>query len=509
MISYKGNVYGISNIQFKRTSKKNHRPKYVIFSNQRAYPISGVAAKVFEDVIHFDTHHLTDTSRDRKMTNCLRKFLNLDWIRDSSKENGLFRLTDYTYCTTDDEKYYVMNFLYRTIDRIDKNIYEMLTGNEIEHLPSDDLFYLYSRRYIENDRGFCPNEQFVNQSNNKIVYLIFSYNCNLKCTYCFERGKTRSLGMRRETLEKAVEYIDSLSIGNLVTVTLYGGEPFLASNSESINYVIDKLKDNKNIGFAFITNGVNVIDFSGTLARIKDRIMHFVITLDGTRDIHDSRRLVQENQGSFDSIMNSILFLNKNDYPIKIRINVDRDNISCQKELVHYLNRAIRKKKKVKIEYHRVEDKANKNFSPLSYLECYRLYRKVKKESKFDTSFYLPIINMLDLLEKEDEGFPRIRDYFCTIDANYVIDYDGSIYSCNEAMGIEDFKVGHIGLTDQKEDRKIPIMNDCKYCSFFLGCYGGCYLENYYHLRSGEEACHYEQIIDVIHYFLQEAFGTK
>lgn len=504
MVIFDNKVYGLAdNIQFKKANRRKKRVKYILFVDKRAYPINGVSAKLLESIIHLNSFEFSDISKFKKtIKSSFLYFLESNWIQEKTEEkNRTYVMSIYTYCTIVNKKYYIMNFIYKTVDRITKEAYDYIMNNEYDKLPFSELFYLYTRKYIQNEHSINEINNFENQIDNKIVYLVLSYNCNLRCTYCFERSKSRSLEMSNEVLSDTLKFIDSLSIGKSVVINFYGGEPLLEKNRDNLNTVINRFKNNKNIYFRFITNGVYINDYIETFNLVRNKIISFVITIDGTKVIHDSRRITKELKGSFDSIIKSIGTLNKYSYPVIIRINIDNENLDCQEELIRYFNKTIKNKSKVKIEYHKVEDKTNLDYNPVSYLDCYKLYNKIKKISKFGVTFNLPIINILNAINNKNT-VPQIKKSYCTLDSNYVIDYDGQIYSCNEAMGNEDFKIGIVGQDAQIEYQNNAVDANCRSCPFYIACYGGCCLEKNYYRKCNRNKCDYEQIKDAINYFL-------
>lgn len=512
MIAYNNIIYGLAeHVNFKRFSSRKKRIKYIIYADKNAYLINGVAAKLFQYILKTEKFNYKDISKEiggfnilfnKAITKHLLFFRDMEWIEGKNEqENRNWGLTSDTYCSKVDEKYYITNLLYKTMDSLTRETYDRLINNEFNKLTYDELFYLYTRKYL-NDASKSERADFEIQNKDTNVYLIFSYDCNLRCVYCFERDKSKKLEMTSEVLNKTIEYINSLSNNNGVVITFYGGEPLLEKNRENINTIINQFKHNSRVYFRFITNGVYIKEYMDTFKQVKNKITNFTITLDGTKKVHDNRRLSKESYGSFDSIIKSIGILNQLNYPVIIRINLNHENIDCQEELIHYLNKTIKNKKYIKIEYHRVEDKANVNYEPISLVDCYKVYNHIEKISNFNVNFKLPIINILSGIDKYPNNVPQVRKTHCTIDSNVVIDYDGQVYSCNEAMGIENFKIGDVSNEHNMCSRNYEANSNCKSCNLYLGCYGGCYLSNhYFNEETGQNKCDYSQIKDVITYY--------
>lgn len=514
MIIYNNIVYGVADhVKFKRVTTIKKRIKLMLYIDRKKHTLSGSSAVLFQYILQKDNYKLEDILKDmsvinkilfnQTMTKAIQDFINVNWIVEKNIEvNNTWVLSPDTHCNAVDNKHYIINLLYKTIDCISKETFDKLETSDIEKLPYDELFYLYTRKYLQDASSKNERSEFENQTKFKIVYLIFSYDCNLRCVYCFERDKSRKFEMTKEKLSETMTYIEELSKNSNVILVFYGGEPLLEKNRENINTVIDQFKNNHNVYFRFITNGVYVKEYIEIFDHVKHKIINFTITLDGIKSIHDSRRISKELNSSFDAIIESISLLSQKGYPVSIRININHENIDCQEELIGYLNKTIQNKKSVKIEYHRVEDKSNIDYEPISYVECFKLYYRIRKLSKFSVSFNLPIINVLAAIDRNNNNMPQVRESFCTIDSNIVIDYDGQIYSCNEAMGNECFKIGSLGENDSSNQNICSIDSKCQSCNLYLGCYGGCYLSNHYYKKQlGKNKCDYSQIEDVITYF--------
>jgi uncharacterized protein len=156
-----------------------------------------------------------------------------------------------------------------------------------------------------------------------------SSNCNLRCKYCFyhslaENRLTRSYGiMNFSTLEaivsKALEFADGTC-----TIAFQGGEPTIAGLDFFKTLVsLEKKYNKKNlrINNSIQTNGVAIDDrWAEFLASNRFLVG---ISLDGTKDVHDSNRIDSKDKGTFNRVMNTIDLFNKHkvDYNILTVVN--------------------------------------------------------------------------------------------------------------------------------------------------------------------------------------------
>jgi uncharacterized protein len=140
--------------------------------------------------------------------------------------------------------------------------------------------------------------------------------CNINCSYCY-------LPNRRNTDKITIEIIDAaltnLLKDNLVhdklSIVWHAGEP-LAINidyfTELLEFIELKLPI-VTIHHSIQTNGI-LIDqkWCDLIKRFEIRIG---ISVDGTKDIHDKKRVTRTNKGTHDSVMKGIFLLNKNNIP--------------------------------------------------------------------------------------------------------------------------------------------------------------------------------------------------
>lgn len=512
MISYNGTIYGLSDdVQFVKASGKKGRTRYFIYHGKSTYPLTGAFAKVFEGIVCLKIQNFSDTHVSEKaFLKSFSYFLESDWIREIPEDmKPDLTLSDYTYYTDANGKYYITNLLYKTVDIISGAAYSLIADGKYGKLPLEDLFYFYARRYLKDVKVTDEIYNFENQIEYKTVYILFSYDCNLKCKYCFEKRRNRSLDMSKEILDKSVRFIDNISIGSNVLINFFGGEPLLEKNRESIDEIFSKFRKNNNVYFRFITNGVNAKQFINVFEPVKRKIKSFVITLDGTREIHDKRRAATDSHGSFDAVIEAIDILSAHDYPVVIRTNIDEGNYHNQDEYIRFLNKRFRGRKGISIEYHRVEEKSDIDCRPTSYLDCYMLYKRIKKISRFNVTFNLPVVALLNSICESSHSFPQVKKSYCTLASNYVIDYDGQVYSCHEATGVDSFKIGAVER-ELKKGCEMAANENCRTCVFYMGCYGGCPLESYYYKeQTGCGKCSYNDMSDTIKHFFEMDPGMK
>lgn len=323
------------------------------------------------------------------------------------------------------------------------------------------------------------------------IYIIFSYKCNMRCTYCFEEDKSFKKEIDIEYIDKVIDF----SLRNRTIITLYGGEPLLRKNYKKIKYLFQRIKPKQKI--RIITNGVNINSYQKLLQEYKNNIIEIVVTIDGPKEIHNERRKYKDD--SFHIITNNISVLLNERLPICIRINLDRRNFSYQIELLKILNCMYGEfNKHLKIEYHLVERKGDVCFNPIPFEELYDAYFSFKKTSLFQISFEIPFLRGIQ--NYLNYTYNNKCDGVCNINQNKVVNPDGKIYICNEAMQYKEFCSG----SDLCNINKVFFNNKmCKNCCVYELCYGNCLYENY--IVNGDintPVCRREKLYNILSYHI-------
>lgn len=141
---------------------------------------------------------------------------------------------------------------------------------------------------------------------------LISENCNLNCSYCFEKTK-KNINMSPEVALKALSILINNSMEDNkseVHILLFGGEPLL--NFETIKILLGEMKKHTEIKFSIqtVTNGTIIND--DIIQTFKDCDVYdhiscsFQLSIDGLKEDHDFYRVYHDGKGSFDTIMKNI-----------------------------------------------------------------------------------------------------------------------------------------------------------------------------------------------------------
>lgn len=305
--------------------------------------------------------------------------------------------------------------------------------------------------------------------------------CNFACPYCYEEG-VRYNEMDNHIQEAVLSFIKDYKNISRLSVCWYGGEPLLKLNiiRDLTKNILESMGD-INYSAAIVTNGY-LLKKEVALELKELKIDSIQVTIDGDKEIHNSRRKLINGNGTFDTIINNLKECCEI-IPIVVRINVDRTNISGVEPLIEFFkeNGLINK---IKFYIAPVDDMnslcKNKN--------CFDM----KEFSQEEIDFYQ------NCLKKGVRSFQIPKSYFGICGAvslnSYVIDPKGDLYKCWDEIGRIESRVGNI-LTGVESNNRLAdwllynpgIQNEeCKNCDVLPICYGGC---AYHSMKKGYNKC--------------------
>lgn len=321
---------------------------------------------------------------------------------------------------------------------------------------------------------------------NKISAVVIpTYNCNLKCEYCYE-GSLTWLPHKITTkhVEMIFSFLKKYSGDRNIYWTITGGEPLLPSVKKEVLYLLKKIK-NRGETVTVITNGMFI---DGEYLRYIDS---FQITLDGTREIHNKRRHDIKGRGSFEKVLQGIESALNAGKDVIVRVNIDAQNIDNIPALIRELEkRGYFKFKNFSIYAYPISESGNPNYpyivDELSLVKrAVYLIRKYPSLKKIKWSFH-----GIGFFEEvlQSKAPPTAKVHFCSATLNqFVFDPYGYVYTCWYGVGKPGFKIGsyYPDITINKEllhrwnNRNSLNMEKCIECPFQFICGGGCAYKAY------------------------------
>ena len=181
------------------------------------------------------------------------------------------------------------------------------------------------------------NRLFKNRYSENVLNITIAptLECNFKCPYCYEcKGEEKSHNKMTLDIEnKIIEFVaKKVTNSKKLSIVWYGGEPLLAFDIivRMSNMLIEICKQNGvEYEASMITNGY-LLDTVTIEDLKKIKIQSLQITLDGNEKIHDSKRMLKNNEGTYNKIIKNLKLIQR-DIPCTIRHNVDRNNMSMWK----------------------------------------------------------------------------------------------------------------------------------------------------------------------------------
>lgn len=394
--------------------------------------------------------------------------------------------------------YVVFNTLYGYLDLLSNDLYNKFKKGKYQEIDKNSLDILLDHRFIINNK---LNEESLfnsyislyehNRNKEKNIYILFSYECNFNCTYCFEhdmKGKETS----NNNLNKIFRYVEKQLENNKVRLVLYGGEPLLLQNYNKIEKVLSFAQKN-NIKVKIITNGYLLDVFSKLLLKYKRNIDYLLITLDGDKDQHDLTRKKKNKEGTYKKIVENILMADKLKIKTKIRVNVGMEN---QKYIIDFLlHNTICKTHDVSIHFIENNRCLASNTSVIArknriIIDLYNICLNQK-----NLTLEYPPLKQIDLMVNEDDFVLPLFDY-CNSSNIILFDNDGNMYNCTEACEDERFLM--------RNDETVYYTNDhiCKSCYLAPICGGGCRWKRYQSRIENDLSCQ-KEIINLIELFIK------
>ena len=388
--------------------------------------------------------------------------------------------------------YILFNGLYGAFDLISSEEARIFESNNFECLKPERLKYFINHGYLiddleredENLKIISRIHKLKSQFNIGIV-LAPTYNCNLRCQYCFEKHR---LIHGKEWLERVMsdEIIEAVFAqikkykdkGFLINeCVLYGGEPLLTSNKNLIRDIFRRCEE-LNIKVDAITNGCELENF------LEFNFSSLQITVDGLKETHDKRRFFADGSGSYDKIIKNIASALEHKIKIKLRINISRSNLNTIKEFPNELEKLGFLKDENFSYYFKAVIEDENSVSDIEIADELRKLGKTLSEIIKLESTYNNVASKIKGCLQQDK-MPELNPTYCGAENNSnVIAPDGLIYPCWMLLAKEDEAVGFVDNEGKRflydlsvskwKNRTADKITPCNKCPLIMICGGGC-----------------------------------
>ncbi len=329
-----------------------------------------------------------------------------------------------------------------------------------------------------------------------------TYDCNMKCAYCYEGEDKRQTKLELETADDILTFIKSKikDINRKIMINFHGGEPLM--NYEVLEYLIRKVNswENENISMLLTTNATlldnNKIEF------LTNNLDELSISIDGDKEAHDINRKFKNNIGSYESIIENIKSI-----PFGSKCNI-LGRMTITPETVHKLYDNI--KFLVELGFKKIVPVLNQYDNRWSEHDKNVLLEEVKKV--IDEFYVKKSGIVVGLVE---EILYRKHSKCMAGKQTFHIGPEGDIYPCAHLMNVKSMKIGDVwnGVQENKIDeiqeinqREIP---GCANCAWKDRCHGvRCKLINYAitgeFCRPAFVTCLNEHLLMEIHQYYQQ-----
>ncbi|MHB1336127.1 MAG: DUF5714 domain-containing protein [Candidatus Humimicrobiaceae bacterium] len=400
---------------------------------------------------------------------------------------------------TDEAEYAILNPVSGCFDLMGEQEYVQLQNfNEGKILDKEFSAYLLERGYAynnpddENKAISKAYSDFKDEAAKSQVQLMLvpTYGCNLACKYCFQNDiKGKLTLITRETTDAFFNYT-KINFSNGIQkpfITLFGGEPLVNSNEQKniIKYIVEKCLD-EDYELSVVTNGYDFMKYIDILN--KARIKEIQFTLDGSKDIHDSRRATVSKKGTFDRIVEGIEAALENKMPVNLRSVFDIENIEDIINLAEYVDNkgwldlpSELFKTQIGRNYELFECYAKPQHL-LTQVELWGKFASLSKEYPILSKYHRPDYKGIRHIVDTGEMYMANFDTCPACKTEWVFDLYGDIYGCTASCGRKEYLLGtfwpevhlntdKINIWKSRDVKNIPKCQDCRYDVI---CGGGC-----------------------------------
>lgn len=326
--------------------------------------------------------------------------------------------------------------------------------------------------------------------------------CNFTCKYCYayRRGEDeKGYDMTDETLNKTVDFIFKTPAKS-IAIEFSGGEPLLRFDLvKKAVLKAEELKEEtgKEVDYAVVTNAVYLdkekLDF---LRKYKIGVC---LSFDGVKKVHDYHRKITKDpkKSTYEIVKKKIKWLKEEEeYPYVFAIPVITDHsFKYWKEIIdEYIELDINVYRFKYISHFGFASQQkvwkDLSYNPEKFIKFWKhtieyLVELNKKGVKATENI---LTYILKKLIQQDPGFAEMQIPCGATIGQIVYDYDGSIYPCDEARTMSEFKIGSVHESSYRDVithsttkamvSTSSLVESCYNCSYYPFC-GICPLELY------------------------------
>ena len=383
--------------------------------------------------------------------------------------------------------YAAFNTLTGSVLFVDAEMKEILETGQFESLDKNHLEALKQVGFIIDYN--LDEKQVLSYKLKSLIYsqqnasfsVLPTYACNLACPYCYEgSGELRKGTMTEEMVTQVINGIKTYCVNTGVLnlgLTLYGGEPLLHKKASlQLTETLGEWAKTQGINYNcnMITNGTLLTE--NVLSEFEPYLKMIQVTLDGPQHYHDTRRIMKNGEGTYESIMGAVQTARDNNILVMVRIQVAKDNIDTLDTLFQDLaDRGM----------HNDQGIRAYTFPLMEINEVCSSYASLcsEEEAKMLPGLWRKARTYgLDLFSKPVQIF--VSPY-CSFAAknSFLVDALGDVYKCVSVVGDKSYRVACMtdqGIQDVTPELYAFMVRDptaiekCQSCTLLPLCGGGC-----------------------------------
>jgi uncharacterized protein len=368
--------------------------------------------------------------------------------------------------------------------------------------------YLTAMSPQEEEEAFAQFATKLHQRNiNKMPMYMFmpTYNCNLRCAYCFQdhmRTNSSFHHLLRTAKPEVVDRIFAVMpeieamhgvIGEAPrhrSIGFFGGESLLAESRPIVQYIIEKALSIGTAAFSAVTNGTELHFYEDMLS--PNLISALQITFDGPQAEHDRRRIYPDGSGSYEKIAQNLSMALGKGVKVIVRLNVDRNNIKDLTSLIDDFEARGWLAQSGFSVYTAPIRAENENTDAKTTFNSWEMEQTLADLTKANPK--LEVVDRPDdaikyqarrMFGESLSAIPNFRESFCSAHTRmYIFDAFADIYACWERTGDQKVRIGHVETDGSLQmnatvnalwkGRTVASNPVCRRCRYALHCGGGC-----------------------------------
>lgn len=234
-------------------------------------------------------------------------------------------------------------------------------SEEYNHIVRDVLYgsehnteieqFLYKEGFLIDDDcdEFKKRELlFSRLTSGNILRLIIlpTEQCNFRCKYCYEDYKRGAMSF--ETQEAIIKFVQkNIQYYSALRVSWFGGEPLVAL--DAIEYMSRELmsicKKAKRKYISDMTTNGYLLTEEVFRKLLSYNVLEYQITVDGIKEIHDSKKPLANGQGTFDVVTQNLRNISNHivsgSFHVIIRSNVTEDACESMDEFTTFFKEML------------------------------------------------------------------------------------------------------------------------------------------------------------------------